>query len=322
MSNKDEGMKARRTISLLALLIWAVMAAAGCSKAEAPAKAVMAEGDAVIAGIDMDSRAAVITETVVDVHKDPDIKSERITQALYNQPISILEQRGSWYRTKTVDGSQGWIKTRFVDRDISSLCGHKEATFRIVITSREKAVYTHPKAGVTVKDVVMGTVLYGSNVSGTAYEVFLPGNTTGWVRGSGMIVLDRQEAIPSTSGEDFAATVLKLRGVSYLSGGVSAWGIDSAGLVYICAGINGVPLPRMMNGQASVGTPVDTGKIAPGDLLFLSKNGEESPSCLGVFVGDGKFIHADIAKGYVAVNSLEEGNTGYKVASARRIFEH
>ena len=99
-----------------------------------------------IYGIPTDEKAGVISHNIADVYSKPDVKSDRITQALYNQPVSILSNENGWTQVKTVNGFTGWIKSKYIDNDISSIYG-RNYTRRIIVTSREKTVYAYPSGG-------------------------------------------------------------------------------------------------------------------------------------------------------------------------------
>lgn len=280
-----------------------------------------ASGDYVY-GIPMDERAGVITENVADVYSSPDVKSDRLTQALYNQPVSVLQQEAGWARVTTVDGTTGWTKLKFIGRDVSSVYG-RSYTHRIIVTTRSKVVTSSPSGGITYVEAPMGTELLSFNSSADAYEVFLPEDKTGWIKGSGIIHVGLNEKVPVTNADDFASTALRLKGASYLLNGMSELGIDAPGLVYICARINGVDLPRTISGQLASGTEIKPEEAQVGDLVFLTGTGEgeeDSITCVGIGLGGGTYIFAGRKIGYVTVGGINEINSDGKIAAARRIF--
>jgi SH3-like domain-containing protein len=310
------------------LLLFVVMAAvslglAGCSGSR-PVSEMDAQGEAVgyIYGIPMDENAGVVTENAADLYSGPDVKSPRVTQVLYNQPVGVLQQEQGWAKVTAVDGSTGWIKLKYIDRDVSSIYG-RTFSHRIIVTSREKSVTSTPSGGITQVEALMGTEFFAFNSSGDAYEVFLPGNKTGWLRGSGIIHVELNDAVPVTNADDFAATALRLKGASYLLNGISAMGIDSAGLVYICARINGINLPRSLEGQLASGTEIKPEDSRIGDLVFLAgvSGGEtEKVGCVGICTGGGNYLYAGRKTGYVAVGDINRENADGRVMAVRRIF--
>lgn len=262
----------------------------------------------------------VIIDTVVDVFRERDVKSERVTQAIFNQPVTILEQQGVWTKVQVVDGYTGWIKTKYMDRDCTSIIA-EDYKFRVVITGKSKRIYSQLQGGITIKEVVMGTELYSNKKVDGAYRVTLPGRVTGWISETGTIQVPVDEHIPKTSAEDFVATVLRLKGTSYLWGGISSWGIDCSGLTYITTRINGVDLPRDAHEQYEVGSRISKKLIRRGDLVFFSnKPGSENITHVGISLGDGSFIHASKAKGYVTISSLDEPYFKERLVGVKRLF--
>ncbi len=274
-----------------------------------------------IYGIPMDENAGVVVSSTADLYVSPDVKSNRITQALLNQPISISSNENGWAQVKTVDGSLGWMKSKNFDNDVSSIYG-RMFTHRIIVTSREKSVYSYPSGGITLMVAPMGSEFYAFNSINDSYEVYLPGNRAGWLRGSGIIHVRQDGMIPVTNAEDFASTALRLKGSSYLLSGMSATGIDAPGLVYVCARINGINLPRTIRGQMATGTEIRPEDALIGDLVFLAGTGDKSDDIVsvGICIGGGSYIYAGRKIGYVAIGDINRENQDGIVVSARRIF--
>jgi len=327
-------LRAERRLSIIyiilpVIVLFTIIGLTGC---QGPIRETSVEGSGdetqagqdarYIYGIPMDSSAGIITASVADIFASPDIKSERVTQALYNQPVSVLQKENGWIKVKTVDGSTGWIKTKFLDSDISSISG-RSYTHKIIVTSREKVILSGPSGGTTRIDAPMGAEFYAFNDYDDAYEVFLPGNKTGWLKGSGLIHIGLEEMIPVTNPDDFAATALRLKGTSYLLNGLSSMGIDAPGLIYISARINGINLPRTIEGQLASGTEIAIEDTKAGDLVFLSGTGENEDSVIsgvGICTGGGSYLYAGRKIGYVAVGDINRENQEGKVVAARRIF--
>lgn len=317
---------------LLMLLTAAGSVLSGCSAGSRAVSGIdgpgseqgSSQGEAVdyVFGIPMDKNAAVIINNVADIYTKPDVKSDRITQALYNQPVSVLQKEQGWAKVAVVDGSTGWIKLKYLDSDVSSIHG-RVYTDRIVITSREKEITSNPSGGITQMNAPMGSEFFAFNSSGDAYEVFLPGNKTGWLRGSGTIHVELNELIPVTNADDFAATALRLKGASYLLNGLSTMGIDAPGLIYVCAHINGIDLPRSLAGQLASGTEIKPEDAQAGDLVFLAGVGEGEAGkviCVGICTGGGNYLYAGRKIGYVAVGDIKKDNSEGTIIAARRIF--
>lgn len=116
-------------------------------------------------------------------------------------------------------------------------------------------------------------------------------------------------------------TALSYVGTYYKYAGMSrAGGFDCSGLVYrTYIDVAGIRLPRMVPDMYNTGTPIDKSELLPGDLLFFNTLGYVSH--VGMYIGDGKFVHAENEKTGVIVTSLSKNYYVRTYVGARRHFE-
>ncbi|MDX6506072.1 MAG: peptidoglycan DL-endopeptidase CwlO [Gaiellaceae bacterium] len=88
-------------------------------------------------------------------------------------------------------------------------------------------------------------------------------------------------------------------GRPYVWGGASPSGFDCSGLVMYVYGQIGVSLPHSSYAQYGYGSPVSRGDLQPGDLVFFDGLGH-----VGIYVGNGSFIHAPHTGDVVKISSL------------------
>jgi len=81
-------------------------------------------------------------------------------------------------------------------------------------------------------------------------------------------------------------------GVPYLFGGTTERGFDCSGLTGAVYRLNGLRLPRSSQAQFEAGRAVDLDGARAGDLLFFATNGGGRVSHVGLYLGQGTFIHA------------------------------
>lgn len=93
-------------------------------------------------------------------------------------------------------------------------------------------------------------------------------------------------------------------GVPYVLGGASPeFGFDCSGLVLWVMSQVALQTPRTARQQARLGMPVETERLRPGDLLTFGDRGDESH--VGIYIGDGRFVHASSVARRVVVSRLD-----------------
>lgn len=118
--------------------------------------------------------------------------------------------------------------------------------------------------------------------------------------------------------ESLARTAMAQAGKRYTVGGESPRrGFDCSGLTSYVYSKSGLELPRNSREQYRQGTPVARADLRKGDLVFFGKKGVHH---VGIYLEDGKFIHAASSKGAVEVSSLDEPVWAKLYAGARRVL--
>ncbi len=106
--------------------------------------------------------------------------------------------------------------------------------------------------------------------------------------------------------EELVHTARRFIGVPYRWGGTSAEnGFDCSGLTLVCYRLNGLNLPRVSYNQAKAGRWVPKSKLKKGDLVFFATNGGKKISHVGMYIGEGRFIHAPRKGKTVRIASLD-----------------
>ena len=116
---------------------------------------------------------------------------------------------------------------------------------------------------------------------------------------------------------------LKLLGTPYKYGGSNPEkGVDCSGLVrHVYKQGANIDLPRSAKAISQKGETVDKSELKPGDLVFF--NTRKRPfSHVGIYAGEGKFIHASSRREkQVTVSNLDDGYWAKRFNGARRITQ-
>lgn len=109
-------------------------------------------------------------------------------------------------------------------------------------------------------------------------------------------------------------------GTRYVYGGDSKSGTDCSGLVMrVYGNVCGLKIPRSTREQVRYCTKIARNKMRPGDLVFFaSGKKEDKVSHVGLYIGDGKMIHASSSRG-VIVSGFDSGYWGERYFTAGRV---
>lgn len=230
--------------------------------------------------------------------------------------VKISGEYAGWYEV-SVSGKYGYIKKDYVKVG-SVAVSEPEKTMDSVGTITGNSVRMRSGPGTSYS--VIGYYNKGIQVNVT-------GQTGSWYAVTykglkGYISADYVKLGTSNAlADQIVATAKEYLGTPYVWGGTSPKGFDCSGFVYYVYQQYGYQLQRRASLQyANNGVSVSKSQLQPGDLVFFSDS-VDPIGHVGIYIGNGNFIHASSGKGCVCITALE-GSSYYvnHYAGAKRII--
>jgi murein DD-endopeptidase len=126
------------------------------------------------------------------------------------------------------------------------------------------------------------------------------------------------KTVAADRGDAAAALAAKMVGKPYKYGGSSPAGFDCSGLVQYSFRQAGVTLPHNTVKQRSASRLVKVAELRRGDLLFFDQEGKKN-SHVGIYVGNGEFVHAPSSGKRVRRDRLDAPYWSKHISEARRL---
>ncbi len=107
------------------------------------------------------------------------------------------------------------------------------------------------------------------------------------------------------TADEFVEYAEEYLGIPYAYGGATPDGFDCSGFTQYVAANFGGHLPHSSSEQYNYGISIEKENLLTGDLVFFEASDESKMiGHVGIYIGEGKFIHAPQAGGYVEISNL------------------
>ncbi len=247
------------------------------------------------------SGAAEVTADFLNFRDAPDTDAGQILDAAPSgTAVLILEEADGWARVLW-DGREGYMS-------LSYLSPLEEADLKLgtgVLTGDGVRFRAAPSLDASVlRYLYRGDTVTVTGVSGPWYRVEYAGST-GYLH-SDYVALAANTAEAGALGQTLVDTALQYLDIPYQWGGTGPEeGFDCSGLVYYCYAQHGRSINRTASTQYKQGESVARDALQPGDLVFFAGSGSWTISHVGIYMGDGQFVHASSGAGKVIVSELD-----------------
>lgn len=232
-----------------------------------------------------------VNSSSVRVRKEASTASEVIETTTQGNKIPVVGEDGDWYKIKIMD------KIGYIRKDLVSDKLEENSRSESNARSETVNVYTGNEAQKT------------QETAPAPVEPAAPAPAP----------VEEPSPAPSSSSSvvEFAKGYL---GCKYVYGGSSSKGFDCSGFTMFVFSNFGKSFPHSASAQSAYGTPVSKDNLQSGDLVFFSQDYSGSNiGHVGIYVGDGQFIHSCCPQHGVRYDSLSSSYYKSNYVTARRI---
>lgn len=262
----------------------------------------------------------LVQDSIVNLYSEPSRAAAVVSQAILGVELNVWERREGWYYVRMPDQYEGWIESAHVRMGAEgepvypATAQVAEVTNLLAFVYRDPDVTAHEPA----LQVPIGVRLELAEAGEGWLRVILPDRSERWIQAGDVNVvpggLPRERGNPA----QIVATAKRFLGLPYLWGGTTPLGIDCSGFVQLVYHLNGVDLLRDADIQYTQPglQSVTRDALQPGDLLFF---GEHAITHVGMYIGEGEFIHATThERPVVQISRLDEQHWVALYQGARR----
>lgn len=292
-----------------------------------------------------------VTASALRMRSEPSTSSKILDTAVKNECVVVISKEDGWYKVN-YNLQEGYMHEDYLSvltRENAEL-GYGEVTgSRVNMRSGPSTRYTAVAvASKGEKCYIIGLndgwykVIYEDNIcyirsdylelteipyenqdSNNSPKFYRLGKSTGVAPSAaalnGTTASTGSSTTVTATGKQILSKAQQYLGTPYVYGGASPSGFDCSGFVYYVLKSLGYSPYRTPADQYQMGTFVSKGNLQPGDIVFFAGTYASGISHVGIYAGNGQFIHSPNSRSVVSYSDLTSGYWANHYYGARRM---
>ena len=273
--------------------------------------------------------------------------SKVVDTAPQNDCVVVIAKEGDWYKVN-YNLQEGYMHKNYVDvltqenaelgygkvngSSVNIRSGAATGYRSIAVASKGskcyilglnngwyKVIYNSSIGYIRSDFVDLTEIPYENKDSSNSPKFYRHGKSTGIAPSAAALSGNAAAATGSATGAQILAEAQKYLGTRYVMGGASPSGFDCSGFVYYVLKQFGYAPYRTPADQYKMGTAVSKTDLQIGDVVFFANTYASGISHVGIYAGNGQFIHSPNSRSTVSYSDLTSGYWANHYYGARRV---
>lgn len=293
----------------------------------------------------------VVTASNLFVRSSTGTLSTALTTLPYGTVVELLAYDGYWYKINYGSGKEGYVSAEYISLDLSLAVPTAYVVYGYINATYLNIRATTDTQSESLALLPMGTCVEILTSDGLWYKVRTASGTEGYASAEyvSLTPVDEPEdsdvtnptpttgVIPVTTVPEatepvtdemfqYGMTIVneskKYLGRPYVWATSGPDSFDCSGFTMYVMNLFGIQLPHQSGMQYNYGYSVAKENLIPGDLVFFSSNSSAGVAHVGIYIGDGNFIHASSGSAKsVTISPLDANYYTKHYLGARRLIQ-
>ncbi|MBQ8002493.1 MAG: SH3 domain-containing protein [Clostridia bacterium] len=291
----------------------------------------------------------VVTATKLIVRSSTSTQSQAITTLPYGSVVELLAYDGLWYKIRYGNGDTGYVSAEYISMDLSLAVSQPYVVYGYISASYLNIRSSTSTDTTIITKLPIGTCVELLAYDGLWYKVRLADGTEGYASAEYIsltpveipetyeeyVPTQENDTEPTVSvpvvtepptqeqldlGQAIVQSAYQYLGCPYVWAAEGPDSFDCSGFTMYVMNLHGIYLPHQSGQQYTHGKAVSKDELIPGDLVFFGSSGGSTVAHVGIYIGNGNFIHASSGKAKsVTVSSLSANYYTTNYLGARRV---